>query len=129
MFTAGPAKEITVRQLDRLVLDRAQNSVGQSLWLVPGLPGILGRHQHSPPCVRTGADLVEQKQWSCLWLKQNGIPAGITLHGRFDTVRNFNGRRPLAFDQSRQPDTDVGILFLSSTEPGCYQSILGFDNR
>ena len=66
---------IAVGELHRLVLDRAENAVGQTRAAHQVLPPSVEVLQHRPTSARTRADFVEEHQRPGLRLEQHGIPA------------------------------------------------------
>src|SRR6059058_5231471 len=95
-FSAARTKEVTVGELDGLVLDGTENVFRECAGFGPGLAAVRRCHQHSPPGAGTWADFVEEQQRTALWLEKDWVPAWIPLGGRFNAVRDLYRRGPLA---------------------------------
>src|SRR6266850_6392368 len=122
------AENISILQLDRLVLDRAKNSLRQARRRGPGLAPIYGGDQHSPPGRRVGTDFIEQQQRAGFWLEQDRIPTGVTLAGGLYAIGDFNWRGPMPSQLTRDPNPNIRIALTRPSKPRRHQAALGFGN-
>jgi hypothetical protein len=129
-FGAAAGQDRAVLELHGLVLDRPKDAFGQSSRLTPGLAVVLALAKEAPPADRIGADFVIKLQRTFLGLEQHRIPTGETLAIRLGAVGDHHGRRPLALDLTRRPDTDIRLAFGRAGEPSRdHGSVLRLDDR
>src|SRR5262249_43583702 len=127
-LTAGGAEDVAVGKLDRLVLDGAEDAGGQTARITPRAPAVFAGAQHSPPCAPAGADFVKEQQRTGLRLEKHRVPTRMACAVSLHTVGDFDGCRPVAALEARQPDADIGILLGRTAEPRGHQPAGGFDD-
>src|SRR5581483_8156356 len=116
------AQQIAVEELNGFVFDGAQDSIGQSGRIAPGLAHVCRGSEHTPPFARAWTDLVEEKQWTIGGLKEDWIPTGLPFAIGLDSVRHFHNFRPFPFNLARDPDSHIRRPLVLPAEPGTDQS-------
>src|SRR5437764_6694833 len=74
-FGTAATHDRSIRQPHRLVLDRAEDAIGQPSRVAPRAARVARRANHPPPALRTGTDCVEQPQLAGGHLEQHRLPA------------------------------------------------------
>ena len=98
-------------------------SLRAALQVVPPSSLVL---QLAPPGLRARADFVEEHQRPVLRLEEHGVPAGMPRAVGLHAVGRLHRCGPLAIDEARDPDADVGILLRGAAEPRGDQAVLAF---
>ena len=125
---AGAAEQ-TVAPEQRLVLDGAQEAVGQPLGRRPAVAAVLRADEPSGPVLDVAAHLVEEQQLAAGHLEEHRIPAG-GLHRVDEAVGHEPRRLPAVGMQVRGPNRAVGVALVLAAEEGNHQlAARGLDNR
>jgi hypothetical protein len=117
-LVARGAKDVAIRELHGLVLDRPEDAFGQPLRCGPGFAAIGARFELAPPRARRWADFVEEHQGRVLRLKKHRIPGGMPRAICLHAIRRFDAFGPLAIGKlPRHPDTHIRIFLRRSSKP------------
>ena len=114
---AGRRDDGAVGELHRLVLDRAEDAVGQASCVAPLAAAVAARAQHPPPLLRRRPNLVEEHQRPAARLEQYRVPRRVPRAVELQSIGDFDARRPSVFLLPGHPDAHVGAPLARPAEP------------